>query len=53
MLILIHENGKIMIEKVHKISPMIKSEFKDLLKNSEKVAKRLWNNKQNEIWNKL
>jgi hypothetical protein len=25
-------------------------DFKDLLKHSEKVANKLWNNKEDEIW---
>ena len=27
-----------------------KDDFKDLLKHSEKVANKLWNNKEDEIW---
>lgn len=26
-------------------------DFKDLLKHSEKVAKKLWDNEEDEIWN--
>ena len=28
-----------------------KDDFSDLLKHSEKVANKLWNNKEDEIWN--
>jgi len=28
-----------------------KSSFRDLLKHSEKVAQKLWNNKPDDIWN--
>ena len=28
-----------------------KDDFKDLLKHSERVAKKLWDNKEDEIWN--
>ncbi len=39
------ENGKtILIEKIKK------SDFRDLLKHSEKVANKLWNSKEDEIW---
>ena len=42
------ENGKtILIEKIKK------SDFRDLLKHSEKVADKLWNNKEDEIWNTI
>jgi AbrB family looped-hinge helix DNA binding protein len=26
-------------------------DFKDLLKHSERVAKKLWDNKEDEVWN--
>jgi hypothetical protein len=28
-------------------------DFCDLLKHSEKVAERLWDSKENEVWNEL
>ena len=52
-LILMQEDGKIMMQKVEKVSKEIKEDFKDLLKNSEKVAKKLWDNKYDDIWDKL
>ena len=52
-LILMQEDGKIMMQKVEKVSKEIKEDFKDLLKNSEKGAKRLWDNKYDDIWDKL
>ena len=52
-LILMQENGKIMIEKIQRISAKMSDDFKDLLKNSEKVAKKLWSNKKDEVWNSL
>ena len=40
------QNGRtILIEKIKE------SDFKDLLKHSEKIADKLWNNKEDEIWN--
>ena len=30
-----------------------KDDFSDLLKHSEKVAKKLWSNKEDEIWNSV
>ncbi len=49
-LLAIEEDGKIMLEKTHKITEHVKGEFKELLKHSEKVAEKLWSNKADEIW---
>ena len=38
------DKGQVSILRVEK------SDFKDLLKHSEKVATKLWNNKENDIW---
>ena len=39
------KNGRtILIEKIKK------SDFRDLLKHSENIADKLWNNKEDEIW---
>ena len=39
-------NGKtILIKKIKG------SDFRDLLRHSEKVAEKLWNNNEDEIWN--
>lgn len=46
-LLLIKDNGTILIKK------MSKSDFKDLLKHSEKVANKLWSNKEDEVWNSI
>ncbi len=52
-LILIHEKGKIMLEKVEEISKEVKEDFKDLLIHSEKAAKRLWENPEDEVWDRV
>ena len=49
-LVVIEADGKILLEKTKKISKEIKDDFKDLLKHSEVVAKKLWDNKEDEIW---
>ncbi len=49
-LIIIQEGHKILIEKPTKISKDIKEDFADLLLHSENVAKKLWGNKKDEIW---
>ena len=33
------------------IKKVKKDDFSDLLKHSEKVAKELWDNKEDEVWN--
>ncbi len=44
--LLVVQDGEIIIlEKVKK------DDFKDLLKHSEKVAKKLWGSKKDDIWN--
>ena len=49
-LILIQDNGKILLEKSNKVSNKIKDDFKDILKFSEKSLKAVWDNKQDDIW---
>ncbi|MBI2043175.1 AbrB/MazE/SpoVT family DNA-binding domain-containing protein [Candidatus Pacearchaeota archaeon] len=44
-LIITQSDNSIVIKKLRK------EDFSDLLKHSEKVAKKLWNNKYDEIWN--
>jgi len=46
-LIVIRADNSIIIKKADK------EYFSDLLKHSEKVAKKLWENKEDEVWNKL
>ncbi len=43
-LLLVQEGQAILLKKV------AKSDFKDLLKHSEKVAKKLWGTKADDIW---
>ena len=35
------------------LQPLKDSHFKDLLKHSEKTAKKLWSNKEDDIWDKV
>ena len=44
-LIAIREGKTLFLKKIKK------DDFSDLLKHSEKVANKLWNNKEDEIWN--
>lgn len=44
-LLIIEENGTIILKKIKR------SEFTNLLFQSEKTLKKLWDNKEDEIWN--
>ena len=46
-LLLIADGNKIIIEKIQA------ENYNDLLKLSKKVAKRIWDNEEDEIWNDL
>jgi len=50
-LIIVQDNGRILLEKAEKMSAKITDDFKDLLKFSEKSLKSVWDNKQDDIWN--
>ncbi len=46
-LLLIRSEDKIILRKIKQ------DDFKDLLKHSEKAAKKLWDNEKDEIWNNV
>ncbi len=46
-LLVIRSGRAIVIEKIKK------SDFSDLLKNSEKVAKKFWDNPEDEVWDNV
>lgn len=48
-LLIVQEGNKMLLEKPEKKA--FKHEFEDLVKMSEKTAKKLWENKDDEIWN--
>ena len=50
-LVIVQDDGKILLEKAKKISAKMRDDFRDLLKFSEKSLKRVWGNKQDDIWN--
>ncbi|WP_316505824.1 AbrB/MazE/SpoVT family DNA-binding domain-containing protein [Nitrosopumilus sp.] len=52
-LILAAKDKRLLIQKASSLERQIEDDFKDLLKLSEKTtAKSLWDNKEDEIWNK-
>jgi len=52
-LVVLQEGGRILITKASAVSKRLGSGFGDLLKHSEKVAEKLWSNKEDEIWDSL
>jgi antitoxin PrlF len=46
-LVIVHDNGKICMKKIKKAN------FNDLLKHSEIVAEKLWDNKDDEVWDSI
>lgn len=52
-LLLVKKGDKILIEKSSRASRRFSSEFNFMLKHAEKVAKKLWGSKEDEIWDKL
>ena len=44
-LLITRTNDSIVIRKIKR------DDFSDLLKHSEKVAKKLWDNEEDEVWN--
>jgi len=50
-LVIIQNNGKILLEKAEIASMKIEDDFKDILKFSELALKEVWNNKEDDIWN--
>lgn len=50
-LLLVREGRKLMLEKPKRIMQEVRDEFKDLIKLSESSLRKLWLNKDDEIWN--
>ena len=50
-LLLVKKGRKIMLEKSQGLARNVEDDFKDLLVLAEHTAKKLWDNKEDEIWN--
>ncbi len=50
-LIIVQDNGTILLEKAQRVATKMKDDFKDLLKFSEQALKSVWDNKEDDIWN--
>lgn len=44
-------NNKLVLEKTEDSEKKMKDEFKDIAKFSELAMKKVWDNKEDEIWN--
>ncbi len=52
-LIVMRKGDRLLIEKSGKVSKRFLKEFDYMLKHSEKAARKLWGNKEDDIWDKL
>lgn len=52
-LLVVKKGDKLLIEKSTRTSKRFAGEFDYMLKHAEKVAKKLWENKEDEVWDKL
>ncbi|MHB8603160.1 MAG: AbrB/MazE/SpoVT family DNA-binding domain-containing protein [Nitrosotalea sp.] len=48
-LLIVRKRDKLLVEKSSEVSKKFASEFDFMLKNAEATAKKLWNNKEDEI----
>ncbi len=49
-LVIIQNDGKILIEKPEAFSEKIEDDFKDITKFSENSLKEFWSSKEDDIW---
>jgi len=51
--LILQDNGKILLEKTELISKEIKDDFRDLLKLSEVSLEKFWSSKEDDIWDNI
>ena len=49
-LILINDNGKLLIEKSEKVRERIKDDFADIVALTSKSLEDVWDNKEDDVW---
>lgn len=52
-MLVVKKRDKILLEKTSKASKKFAGEFNLMLRHAEKMAKKLWENKEDEVWDKL
>ena len=50
-LLIVENNGKLLIEKVDKLALKVIDDFSDFPQLTEKSLSEIWDNKEDEIWN--
>ena len=51
-LVLVQDGGRLLIEKAQAAESMVKDDFRDILKLSERSLKPVWSNKKDEVWDR-
>jgi AbrB family looped-hinge helix DNA binding protein len=51
-LVLLQEDSRILLEKAKKMSDKMKDDFRDIIKHSEKALKEVWDNEEDDIWDR-
>ena len=51
-LVLVTKNDKLLIQKASGLERQVKDDFGDLLAHSEKTLKKIWLNKEDDVWDK-
>lgn len=49
-LLIVEKEGRILLEKTEHLAKEITDDFKDILKFTELSLRKIWNNKEDEIW---
>lgn len=52
-LLLVKKGDKLLVEKSSKVSKRLAGEFNFMLKHAQVTAQKLWNNKEDDIWDKI
>jgi AbrB family looped-hinge helix DNA binding protein len=50
-LIVLSSGGKLILQKAEKVSEKMEEDFKDIQKLGLSVLHKIWDNKEDEIWN--
>jgi len=51
-LVLVTKNEQLLIQKATSLEKQMKDDFDDLINYSESTLKKLWLNKEDDVWNK-
>lgn len=52
-LLLVKKGNRLLVEKSSKASKRFAGEFNFMLKHAEAIAQKLWDNKEDEIWDRI